>query len=133
MNTRILLTASTLSMGIAGLILSFAPSEILNAAGLPYSQLASFILQCAGGLYLGFAITNWMSRGAMMGGIYARPLAMGNFLHFFVGAMALLKQIGSVDQYPYVVYGCAVLYAVFAGSFGVVLFTHQLKETEKTR
>ncbi|MGC3945823.1 MAG: hypothetical protein QM762_15085 [Chryseolinea sp.] len=129
MNTRILLSASSLAMGIAGLILSFAPAEILEAAGLPYSQIASFTLQCAGGLYLGFAIMNWMSRGAMMGGIYARPLAMGNFLHFFVGAMALLKQIGGIGQYAYVVYGITVLYTVFAGCFGVALFTHPLKAT----
>lgn len=128
MNTRILLTGSAVAMAVAGVILSFAPEEVMQAADLPNAQLILFILQCAGGLYLGFAIVNWMSRGALMGGIYARPLAMGNFLHFFVGAMALMKQIGSVEQYPYVVYGCAVLYAVFAACFGVVIFTHPLKE-----
>jgi hypothetical protein len=33
---------------------------------------------------------NWMARANRIGGIYSRPVAMGNFLHFTMGALVLL-------------------------------------------
>ena len=50
-----------------------------------------FGAQACGVLYLGFAILNWMAKDDLIGGIYSRPVAMGNFLHFFTIAMALVK------------------------------------------
>ena len=54
------------------------------AAGEAFTQLAA-----AGAL--GFAVVNWMSRANRIGGIYARPLALGNMLLFTVATAALAR------------------------------------------
>jgi hypothetical protein len=90
------MTTSALFMGLLGLAASFLPQEILAAAGMPEEslpELAVILVQALGALYLGFAILNWMAKGILVGGIYARPLALGNFLHFSVVTVVLVKAI----------------------------------------
>ena len=79
------------------------------------------LLQVLGALYLGFAMLNWMARGSLMGGIYGRPLAMGNFLHFFMVALLLLKALAAGPATSGIVIG-ALAYTVFGLWFGLVLF-----------
>jgi len=33
---------------------------------------------------LGFSILNWMSKASLIGGIYNKPLLIGNLLHFLL-------------------------------------------------
>ena len=63
----------------------------------------------------------------LIGGIYARPLAMGNFLHFAAGAMALIKfaMAGASNASLWV---AAASYAVFAIMFGKVIFYEPCKD-----
>jgi|TARA_R110002051_G_scaffold173271_2_gene243631 hypothetical protein len=42
-------------------------------------------------LYLGFGILNRMAKGTIIGRIYNRPIAIGNLMHFEVGAIVLVK------------------------------------------
>ena len=49
------------------------------------------VLQLLGGLYFGFGMLNWTAKGNLTGGIYSRPVAMGNLTHFVMGGLALLK------------------------------------------
>ena len=79
------------------------------------------LVQVTGALYLGFAFLNWMARGVLIGGIYSRPVALGNFLHFAVVAATLLKAMTHFDL-P-VVYALSAAYTMFAAWFAVVLFT----------
>ena len=65
-------------------------------------------------------MVNWMSKGIRMGGIYSRPLAMGNLLHFAVVAATLWKAI-SVLTNPEMI-AIAMLYGVFAAWFAATLF-----------
>ena len=127
MNTKIIMLSSAVVMAAAGLALEFAPHEILNRFGADSTGVFPLFLQLIGALYLGFAMINYMARGAVIGGIYSRPLAMGNFLHFVVGALALVKYAFSA-QTPPPVWLTASVYTVFAVSFGFILFTHPLKE-----
>ena len=90
MNTKLLLGTSAGLMAVGGLVLHFAPHEVLAYAGYPATDLAPVLVLVLGALYLGFAALNWMSKGVRMGGIYARPLALGNGLHFLVGAFTEL-------------------------------------------
>ena len=79
-------------MGVLGILLTFIPSEILKFLGDPQPQQAAVIaLQMAGALYFGFAMINWTARANLIGGIYGRPIAIGNVMHFFIGAMALMN------------------------------------------
>jgi hypothetical protein len=62
-----------------------------------------------------------MARTSPIGGIYGRPIGLGNFFHFAVMAVALVKA-AIADQHAYSVLGAAAAYSVFAVWFGVVVF-----------
>jgi hypothetical protein len=107
-------------MAVAGLALSFAPAEVVSAFGVDAIPVVVFA-QLTGALYLGFAILDWMARESTIGGIYNRPLALGNFTHFLVGALALLK---AASKTPHWLPGwiAAIVYSLLALGFGAVLF-----------
>ena len=44
-----------------------------------------------GALYLGFSIQNWTAKASLIGGIYNKPILIGNLLHFFTASMTLIK------------------------------------------
>ena len=126
MNTKLLMISSASVMGVAGVLLQFIPHEILNYFGADSSGINSLFVQIAGALYLGFAMMNWMAKTVLIGGIYARPLAIGNFVHFTVGALALIKYAFAASGSP-VVWLLAAAYSLLAILFGYVFFTHPLK------
>jgi hypothetical protein len=118
--------SSSLIMAIGGVLLQFLPHEILNYFGTPSTGITPLFFQLAGALYLGFAMMNWMAKTVLIGGIYARPLAMGNFVHFLVGALAFLKYAFSNGGSP-AVWILVTIYCLFAVLFGYVFFTHPSK------
>lgn len=126
MNTKLLMISSALTMGIVGIFLEFIPQEVLNYFGSQPTGTSTLLMQLTGALYLGFAMMNWMAKTVLIGGIYARPLAMGNFVHFIVGALALLKY-GYSASTSVTVWLIAIIYSLLAILFGVVFFTHPLK------
>jgi hypothetical protein len=75
--------------------LSFLPQEILALAGAPAAPRLVMLIQLAGAMALAWAILNWMSRGQRLGGIYNRPLALANVLHFATGSVTLLKMMAA--------------------------------------
>lgn len=131
MNTKILMMSSALTMAAAGVLLEFLPHEVLSYFGASPAGVAPLFLQLTGALYLGFAMMNWMAKTVLIGGIYARPLAIGNFVHFLVGALAFLKHAFSGGSPA--VWALAAVYALFAALFGYVFYTHpsKVKNTAK--
>ena len=107
-------------MAVAGLILSFLPAETLAAAGVEPVPVLVVFAQVTGALYLGFAILNWTARGVIIGGIYARPLALGNFLHFGMVGMMLSRE--AFDHGVIQLAASAAVFSAFAIGFGAVLF-----------
>ena len=81
----------------------------------------SLLVQLLGALLCAFAATNWMSRENMIGGIYNRPLGVGNVTHFTVGALTLIKVLmaGHVNA-PLI--AAAVIYSLLAIAFTRVVF-----------
>ena len=125
MKTRLLMTLSALVLGILGAAATFLPQEILAYGGMRAGTLGVLLMQMLGAAYLGFAMLNWMNRENLMGGIYNRPAALGNFLHFTIVALALVKDaLGGLIE-PGLMAG-AVLFSVFAVWFGLVLFGNPL-------
>jgi hypothetical protein len=122
MSTRFLLVASALVLATLGLAASFVPREILVFLGARPDPLMIVFVQLTGALYLGFAMLNWMGRGSLIGGIYGRPLVFGNFMHFMVAALALLKALLAGPRPPALVVAAA-LYWVFCLAFCWVSFT----------
>ena len=108
-------------MAVAGLALTFAPAEIVSAFAGTTIPALTVLVQLTGALYVGFALLDWMARESTIGGIYNRPLALGNFTHFLVGALALLKM---ASRTPHWTAGwiAAAVYSLLAIGFGAVLF-----------
>ena len=122
MSTRALLSASALFMALLGLIGTFLPQETLEFLGSRPETLTAVLVQVTAALYLGFAIVNWTARGSIIGGIYGRPVALGNFLHFAVVATLLIKT--SLAHHAAGLGLFAGVYTLFGAWFGWVLFTH---------
>lgn len=113
--------ASASFLGLVAISASFFPHEILGYFGAPAHEVAVVAVQVAGALYAGFAILNWMARGNAIGGVYSRPVALGNFLHFGMVALVLFKQVFDASPPSVFVVGTTVN-ALFAGCFGYLLF-----------
>ena len=118
------MTTSAIFMALLGLSASFLPQELLAFANAEVGRFAIVLVQVTGALYLGFAFLNWMARGVLIGGIYSRPLALGNFMHFAVVTTVLAKVL--VTEFSLFTMVGVSIYAVFAAWFALVLFTHPL-------
>jgi hypothetical protein len=116
-----LMSASAAFMGVLGIAASFFSHELLRYAGATVETPAVLLVQVCGALYLGFAFLNWYLRGFVIGGIYNRPLAVANLVHFAVVAITLLKAAPALDS-P-LVWVITAAYVVFAAWFGLVMFS----------
>ena len=131
MKTKLLMTASSVFMGLIGIALTFMPNEIIETIGQMPNEISTLTLQLTGALYFGFAMTNWMAKGVLIGGIYSRPLAIGNFSHFMIAGFALVKtSLNSDTSSPYILI-LTIFYVLFAILFGYITFTHPIKTQTK--
>ena len=124
MNTKVLLIASTLFLGISGAVLTFLPNEVIYKLNLVPNPLSTLTFQLLGALILGFAMLNWMNKDGLIGGIYSKPLVVGNLMHFGVGVMALVKIISIVELHSVIIISLTVIYAVFVILFAYVFRTN---------
>jgi hypothetical protein len=120
MNTKLLLAASAIVMGIAGIAGSFLPQELLRALDVPAVAATSVLVQLLGALLFAFAMVNWTARGSLIGGIYNRPIAIGNLTHFAIGALALVKAVSAAGPQRTMIAIAAAVYALFAIAFAAV-------------
>jgi hypothetical protein len=114
------MVSSAVLMGIIGLAFSFFPQEVLGLHGTAPDNATVLLLQMAGAVYLGFALLNWAARGVLIGGIYSRPVAAGNFFHFVMVSITLIKAAITFMALPLMV--SAAVFTVFAVWFGLVMF-----------
>ncbi len=131
MNTKILMTASSLLLGIIGILLSFLPKEIVDYFNIESSIITILFLQILSALYLGFGILNWMAKGTQIGGIYNRPIAIGNLMHFGVGTIALVKVVSRIEIHSEIIISLTVIYAIFSILFAYVFRTNPVKIGKK--
>lgn len=121
MNTKILMTSSALTLGLAGIFALFMPDMVLSAQGVTATDAMSMLVQVMGTLYFAFALMNWTAKDGVIGGIYARPVSLGNFAHFFAGALLLVKaQFSSGFSWLMVV--VTGVYVVYAACFYWLVF-----------
>lgn len=105
--------ANALVLLVAGMAMLFAPDVVLLRLAPGFPPAGFWLGQLLGAAWLGMAALSWMSRGAVLGGIYGRPVVMANAVMHFVSAMSLLR----AGLFAYAV--PAVLLAVV---YGVLLF-----------
>lgn len=127
MNTKILMTASALFLGIIGIILSFFPQEIAIYLNFDTNPISILFLQILSSLYLGFGILNWMAKSNLIGGIYSRPLAIGNLMHFGVSAIAFIKITFKTQKNFEFILALTIIYLIFTLCFIYVFMTNPSK------
>ena len=84
------------------------------------NHIIILILQILGALYFGFSIINWLSKDNLIGGIYSKPLLMGNLLHFFTASMTLIKFALKVETNIQLIFSYTMIYCLFTLFFGYV-------------
>lgn len=67
-----------------------------------------------------------------MGGIYSRPVSVGNFMHFLVAALALAKAAAGDASGRWVI-AAAVVYGILAIGFGWVAFGYSPGDAAASR
>ncbi len=120
MNSRYLMSATAVLLALLGLACSFAPQELLGLINAPALPALAMVIQALGAAWLGFAMLDWQARGAPFGGIYGRPVALGNFLHFVMLAAAIGKVALSAPASGLL--AAAAVSALFALAFGALVF-----------
>ena len=116
------MTSSAIILAAIGIGLMFLPEETLMYLNIGVSKPLLLILQLLGGLYFGFAMLNWMSQWSLIGGIYNKPVSVANFAQFFVGGLALLKEVFSNPKIPHAFWVLAAIYALYAVIFGLLFY-----------
>ena len=130
MNTKTLMIISAIFLAVNGFGFTFFPNEIAGLLINDDNYIFILILQILGALYLGFSILNWMSKTNLIGGIYSKPLLIGNLLHFFTASMALIKLTFKVETNLQLIFSYTIIYSLFTLFFGYVFFTNpSLKQT----
>ena len=129
MKTKWLLSSSAVMMGLLGLAGTFLPEEISKILRLDPSPITLILLQIIGGLYLGFAMLNWFTRSALIGGIYNKPVVLGNLIHCIVVFFALIRQLA--EQFHFIFFILTLVYLVFAVWFTLVMRSNPLSNQSK--
>ncbi len=124
MNTKIVMVSSAFFLGLIGITLSFFTKEIDVYLNSDSNNASLLFLQLMSALYLGFALMNWMAKDSRIGGIYNRPIAIGNLMNFGVGALALIKIVSKIEFHNEVIIGLAIIYSIFAICFAYIFRTH---------
>jgi hypothetical protein len=120
MRTKKLMSVSAALMGTGGLVATFLPQEALAYHRLASDGASVLLVQTVGALLLGFAIQNWSARGNLMGGIYSRPLTLGNFMYLLMMTITLARMaIEGAQPQLFIWLG---MHALLAAWFGAVLF-----------
>ena len=121
MNSKYLMSAAAIVLGLGGISCIFLPNEICRLLIQGGGDREGLIVQLVGAGFLGFAALDWVSRGALLGGIYGRPVVGANYTHFFIGTLLLLRE--AVRQPGSLVSWCTLaVYTLFAAGFAMLFF-----------
>lgn len=123
MNTRALMMISAIFLAVNGFGFTFFPNEIAGLLINDDNYILILILQILGALYLGFSILNWTAKSSLIGGIYNKPILIGNLLHFFTASMTLIKLTPGFQDNQ-LIFSYTIIYSLFTLSFGYVFFTN---------
>ena len=121
MPTKLLLIGAALFQGLYGVAMLFLPDVLLGWFAAGADVRAAFFAQQFGTALLGLAALNWIGRASPVGGIYGRPLVVGNTTFFTANAFLLLRQ--SLEQpTAWALWVNEAAVAGFAVAFALLLF-----------
>ncbi len=118
---KIALTIAALFSGFLGVTLSFLPQELFQLYNEPTGTFGILSVKLLGLCMIALSAINWMSKERLIGGIYNRPLALANTLHFCIGAVILIKTL--MVTFYWSLFILSFFYAVFGVAFFKIMFT----------
>lgn len=98
-----------------GLALLFAPDVLLPALVPGFPPTGAWVGQLLAAAWLGIATLNWLQRGAILGGIYGRPIVLANLVLYFVTALSAVRALPSAGPRVWLVAGPAAGLAIVYG------------------
>ena len=113
--------ATAIVLGAAALALIFAPELVLARFAIEPSATVIPLAQLYGAALFGLAITSWIARTMLLGGIYGKAVVAGGFGHALVGVFALLRAVRASSGNSFLWLAFA-LYAMLAIAFGTLMF-----------
>lgn len=123
--SRVVMTTTAACLMAAGLVATFMPRELAGWLAVTGPGSETILVQLLGASCVGFALLDWSARGSLIGGIYGRPVALGNFGFLLIAALALVKASLPADLRPAQIALIAVS-SLLALGFARVLFVHPL-------
>jgi len=118
---KLILTLSSIFTGALGVTLSFLPQEVFQFHNEPVNMVGVLAIKLLGTCLIALASINWLSKGRLIGGIYNRPLALTNALHFNIGAIILIKTL--MITFFWSLFIMSFFYGVFGVAFLKIMFT----------
>ena len=104
--------------GFAGLMLIFIPAEVLVWTDGNVGTMALLLTSLLGAAMFGLGMLNYLGRSAIYGGIYGKPILIGNLVFHVIASVNLLKfswsEGGVVALATAIAGGC---YSIFAAGF----------------
>jgi hypothetical protein len=131
MNTKIVMTLSSIVLGVTGMTFIFASDIVLSHLGIDTNAASLILGQVIGALYFGYSMLNWMAKGSLIGGIYNRPVAIANVTHFFIAGLAIVKLLLSDQKFPKLFWPMGLLYVAFGFVFIIILFRHPVRSADE--
>ena len=128
--TKTLMIISAIFLAVNGFGLSFFPNEISLLLTNDNNHIFILIIQILGALYLGFSYVNWMSKNSLIGGIYNKPLLIGNTLHFLTASIAMIKLVFKFENNLQLIIANTIIYCLFTLCFGYVFFSDPFKKLQ---
>jgi len=126
-HTKKLMISSAIVMGILGFLFLLVPEAFLSFLGVASDVSMEKFVQLLGSLYISFALINWIARSGMIGRLQCRPVASGNFAHFFLGTLLFLRELRIAPISYWLLVGM-IIYVLFAVFFGRLLFMAPVEE-----
>ena len=131
MDTKIIMTSSALFYAIIGVLICFLPNEIAGYLEVESTIITIIFLNILSALFLGFGILNWMAKGTLIGGIYNKPILIGNLMHFGFGAIGFVKVVFDIRTHLEIVISLTVVYWIFTILFVYIFRTTPIKTERK--
>tara|TARA_B100000131_G_scaffold318108_1_gene361359 strand:+ start:5130 stop:5558 length:429 start_codon:yes stop_codon:yes gene_type:complete len=122
--TKTLMIISAVFLAVNGFVFSFFPNEISVLLANNNNHFFILILQILGALYLGFSYINWMSKNSLIGGIYNKPLLIGNILHFLTASLAMIKLVFKFENNLHLIISYTIIYSLFTLFFVYIFFSN---------
>lgn len=115
---RKLMITSGMVNGIAGILLTFIPEELLLWTDGKAGEGAILLVSIMGVAMLGIGILNYMGKNAIYGGIYGKPILMCNLIFHSVTALNLIKfSLGSESSLSFYSAIAGGIYLLFGAGF----------------